>query len=164
MGFRKDPSTSGGGWSLRIRLVLILVALAQLYAIRGQLSIFHPDFRPMYSKTWHGGLAGPCHHSCSLDGWCRQNVEWHGPWGTTIVLDSATHTDDEMVTWSMPGETLVVSRIVERHEKTKSFLYYVTKTWRSPYEAPTQTVEVAELDHRTWRRYPGTVVPEHIER
>lgn len=161
MGYRRDPPIPGSGWWLSPRLVLILVALAQLYAVRGQLSIFHPNFHKMYSKTWHGGVVGGCSHGCTLDGWCRRNVEWHGPWGTTIVLDSSPHFECGSGWWLLHDNgTLEVSHSVERRERLKCFLYWVTKTWRSPWEAPTVRIEVAENDNGPWRRYPGTVVPE----
>jgi hypothetical protein len=160
MGYRRDTPTSGRGWSPSPRLVLVLIALAVLFALRGRLSIFHPNFRSVRAQAWHGGVVGPCEHGCTLDGWCSSNLEWRGPWGTTIVLESRPHQQCEPVRWSLRGGMLEVTRGVERRERSKSLLYYTTKTWRSPYEAPTQKIEVAELDRTAWRRYPGSVVPE----
>jgi hypothetical protein len=148
MGYRRD-SDSSCPWLYKPGPFLALLVIALLFPFRTRLSVFHPNFKTM--KEWHGGRVGGCSHGCTPTEWCSQRVEWHGPWGNVITLDSYHSSYMQAVWFEMEGASFKLTRFEWLPRNGGSVTRTHTKIWRAPDVPPIVTSsdkdEVWRIDH-----------------
>lgn len=154
MGYRRDANSSRPRWLLKPGPVLVLLAIVLLIPLRKRLSVFHPHFSKFYA--WHGGRVGVCAHDCTFDEWCRNHIEWHGPWGNVVTLDSYVPWYGQSPFWRLPGGSLEVVRYEWVNAGDGAFIHTYIKTWRSPHQPPKVEHTVEQV---YWRNNHKCVVP-----